>query len=149
MTGPTPGRVDLKAAARTADLPVMGGDRGDIVLGWLTKVVLTLAVLGVVGFDVVSLGLARVVAEDHAQDAARAAGAAFRESKDLQTAYDAAVAEALTHGDTVDASTFTISSDGRPTLTLRRTVPTLLVEKIGPLRSWADVASTVTAGAPA
>ena len=127
----------------------MGNDRGDIVLGWLTKLVVTLAVLGVIGFDLVSLGAARLAAEDHAQDAARVASATYRDSRNLQAAYDAAAAEALTHGDTVDAPTFTISPDGRITLTLRRTAPTLLVEKIGPLRSWADVSSTVTARRPA
>ena len=124
------------------------GDRGDIVLGWLTKLVVTLAVLGVIGFDLVSLGTARFQAEDHAQAAARAANAAFKSGNDLQKAYDAAFAEATQHGDTIDPQTFTAGADGNITLTLRRTAPTMLVEKIGPARSWADVEVTVT-GRPA
>ena len=124
------------------------GDRGDIVLGWLTKLTLTLAVLGLIGFDLVSLATARLAAEDHAQDAARAASSTYRDGRNLQAAYDAAAAEALQHGDTVEASTFTIAPDGAVTLTLHRTAATLLVEKIAPLRGWADAEATVTGRPP-
>jgi len=47
-------------------------DRGDIVLGWLTKLVVTLSLLGVVGFDLISLASARFQGEDHAQSVVRA-----------------------------------------------------------------------------
>ena len=120
-------------------------DRGDIVLGWLTKLVATLAVLGVIGFDLVSLGTARFQAEDHAQSAVRAANDAYAGSKDLQAAYDAALAEVVEHGDTIDPQSFSVAPDGTITLTLHRTAPTMLVEKIAPLRPWADVERTVTA----
>ena len=130
-----------------ADLIVMG-DRGDVVLGWLTKLVATLAVLGVIGFDLVSLGAARFQAEDHAQTAVRAANESWKSAKDLQAAYDAALAEVVEHGDTIDPQTFTVGPDGSITLTLHRTAPTMVVEKIGPVRSWADVEVTVSA-APA
>ena len=121
------------------------GDRGDIVLGWLTKLVGTLAVLGVLGFDLISLGAARYQAEDHAQAAVRAASERFDTAKDLQAAYDAAVAEVARHGDTIDPQTFTVAPDGAVTLTLRRTAPTMVVEKIGPARAWAEIDTTVTA----
>ena len=121
------------------------GDRGDIVLGWLTKLVVTLAVLGVVGFDLVSLGAARFQAEDHAQAAVRAANDSWKSAKDLQAAYDAALAEVLEHGDTIDPQTFTVSTDGNITLTLHRTAATMVVEKIGPARRWAEVDVTVSA----
>ncbi len=136
--------MDLKDRAGTADLLCMG-DRGDIVLGWLTKLVVTLAVLGVIGFDLISLGAARFQAEDHAQAAARAANASYRSTPDLQKAYDAALAEVAQHGDTIDPQTFTVGPDGTVTLTLRRTAPTMLVEKIGPARQWAEVDVTLSA----
>lgn len=120
-------------------------DRGDIVLGWLTKLVASLTVLGVIGFDLISLGTTRFQAEDHAQSAVRAAHASYSSSKDLQAAYDAALAEVVEHGDTIDPQTFAIASDGTVTLTLHRTAPTMVVEKIAPLRTWADVQRTVTA----
>lgn len=123
-------------------------DRGDIVLGWLTKLVATLSVLGVVGFDLVSLGAARLRSEDHAQAAVRAAGIAYRSTPDLQAAYDAALAEVTPDGDTIDAPTFSVGPDGRVTLTLLSTASTMLVDRIGPLRDWAEVSTTVSA-APA
>lgn len=124
------------------------GDRGDIVLGWLTKLVATLAVLGVIGFDAISLVSTRFQAEDHAQTAARTASETYRSSKNLQAAYDAAVAEVAVHGDTIDPASFAVGTDGTTTLTLRRTASTMLVEKVGPLRDWALVETTVT-GRPA
>ena len=123
-------------------------DRGDIVLGWLTKLVATMAVLGVVGFDLVSLGAARFQSEDHAQVAARAAGEAYRSAQNVQAAYDAAALAVAEHGDTVDPASFSVGPDGRVTLTLHRTAPTVLVEKVAAVRHWAEVESTVSA-APA
>lgn len=120
-------------------------DRGSIVLGWLTKLTLSLAVLGVVLFDVIAITSARFTAEDHAQEAARAASAAYRTPADLQVAYDAALAVVAVHGDTIDAETFTMTPEGAVTLTVRRTAPTLVVEKVGPLRSLTDVQATVSA----
>lgn len=123
----------------------MTSDRGSIVLGWLTKLTLTLAVLGVVVFDVIAITSARFTAEDHAQEAARAASAAYRTPADLQLAYDAALAAVTVHGETIDAESFTITPEGSVTLTLRRTAPTLVVAKVAPLRPWADVKATVAA----
>lgn len=103
------------------------GDRGDIILGWLTKLVVTLAVLGVIAFDAISLAAARFSAEDNAQTAARAAVASYGSDQDVQRAYDAALAAVATDGDTLDADAFVPGTDGSVTLRLRRDVPTLLV----------------------
>jgi hypothetical protein len=123
----------------------MSGDRGDIVLGWLTKLVVTLAVLGVIGFDLISLAAARIQAEDHAQTAVRAASAAYKTPNDLQAAYDAAASAVAEQGDTIDAPSFSVAPDGTVTLTLLRTASTMIVEKVGPLRAYADVQRTVSA----
>lgn len=128
------------------DLP--RGDRGDVVLGWLTKVTVTLGLLGLVGFDVVSLAAGQFQAEDHAQQAARAAVEAYRTTPDPQKAYDAAVGEVLDDGDTIETEGFAVGADGSITLRLRREVPTLLLEKIPPLRDLATITRTVT-GTPA
>lgn len=126
----------------------MTSDRGSIVLGWLTKLTLTLAVLGLLAFDAIALTAARFSAEDDAQAAARAASAAYTTPADLQRAYNAALAEVVADGSTVDAPTFSITQQGTVTLTLRKTAPTLLVAKIAPIRSWADVSTTVSATRP-
>ena len=120
------------------------GDRGDIVLGWLTKVVVTLGVLGVIGFDAMSLVSTRFQAEDHGQLAARTASATYQSSKSLQAAYEAAVAEVAEYGDVVDPASFAVAPDTTITLTLRRTARTMLVERIAPLRDWALIETTVS-----
>lgn len=122
-------------------------DRGDVVLGWLTKLVATLAVVGVLGFDAVSLGSGRFQAEDHAQGAARAASAAWQGDKRVQVAYDAALAEVVEAGDTIDTidtADFTVAADGAVTLTLHHEVSTLLVHRVAPLRDLAVLTATVT-----
>ncbi len=128
--------------------PSPTGDRGDVVLGWLTKVVATLAVLGLVGFDAVSLGAAHFRAEDHAQQAVRKAAESYRGSPDLQAAYVAALEEILGTGDTIAPAGFSVSPDGTLTLTLRHETATLLVEKVPPLRRYAVVTRTVTGRPP-
>ncbi len=123
-------------------------DRGDVVLGWLTKVVATLAILGLMGFDAMSLAVARVQAEDSAQQAVRAASTSYSTTRDLQAAYDAAVARVGASGDTIDPAGFTVTPEGAVTLSLRREAPTLLVEKIPQLREYSVTTRTVTGGPP-
>lgn len=127
------------------------GDRGDIVLGWLTRITVVLALLGVLGFDLISLGTGRLRAEDDAQGAARAAVTSFKADSDLQRAYEAALAHVVSDGSvgsTIAPESFSVTPDGAVTLTLKHTAATLVVEKIAPLRSWATASATVT-GRPA
>jgi hypothetical protein len=119
-------------------------DSGGIVLGWLTKLLVVLSITGLVGFDLVSLGASRLQAEDHAQAAARTAVESYTGPKDLQAAYDAALAEVVAHGDTIDPKTFGFAPDGTVTLTLRSTARTLLVHKVSALRDYTEVERTVT-----
>lgn len=122
-------------------------DRGDIVLGWLTRLVVILAVLGVVGFDLIALGAGRLQAEDHAQSATRAAVSSWAQTKNVQQAYEAALAQLVQDGDVGDKiapAGFTVTPDGVVTLTLTHTSPTLLVDRIGPARQWATSTATVT-----
>ena len=122
----------------------MTSDRGGIVLGWLTKLAVVLSLVGLVGFDLVSLGASRLRAEDSAQAAAGAAVQAWTGPKDLQAAYDAALAEVLTDGHSIDPASFTVAPDGTVTLTLSSTAPTLLVRKVPALVQYAEVSRTVT-----
>lgn len=150
-------RVVLKPRGDDADNPAVErsrhvrGDRGDIVLGWLTRLTVVLAVLGVIGFDLVALGVGRLQAEDQAQAAARAAVRSWGETQDVQKAYEAALAQVAEDGGpsaTVRPEGFTVAADGAVTLTVEHTAATLLVAKIGPARSWATSRTTVT-GRPA
>lgn len=130
---------------RRADVAPFAGDRGDIVLGWLSRVVVVLALLGIVAFDALSVGIARVSAEDDAGAAARAASEAWRERADVQQAYEAAVAVATEHGEQIAPDDFRIEADGTVHLTVTRTATTLVLYRVGPLAKYADISAAGTA----
>ncbi len=123
------------------------GDRGDIVVGWLVRLTVVLSVLGLLAFDGIALAVGRLQTEDRAQSAARVAVSTWAETKDVQRAYEAALArvDADSPGDTIEPTAFTVAPDGAVTLTLKHTSPTLLVEKLGATRAWATTTATTTA----
>lgn len=123
------------------------GDRGDIVLGWLTKLTVVLGLLGLVGFDLIAVVQARFQADDRASTAARAAADSFASVRDVQKAFDAAYAT-LVDGDRIETTTFVVRTDGSVQLRLHHQATTLLVKRIGPLRDQADAVATGTAQPP-
>lgn len=116
-------------------------DRGDVVLGWLTKLAVILGVLGIVGFDGISLVQARFQAADRATTAASAAADDFKTNHDLQKAYNAAFAT-LSGGDSIETNTFQVTTDGRVTLRLHHHATTLILQHISPLKHYADAVET-------
>ena len=128
------GMAALRARVRT-------DDRGDIVVGWLVRVVASVAVVGVLLFDAVSIGAAKMSVTDEASQAARAASDSWLSRHDQQAAFDAAWAEAVDSNptNTVDTKNFRVEQNGTVHLTVERTAPTLVLRLVGPLRHWADV----------
>ena len=123
-------------------------DSGSIVLGWLTKLTVVLVLVGVVLFDFVAVGVARMSASDDANTAAQAASAEWAHSHNVQLAYDAAV-EAITNpAEQVLVRGFTIGTDGSAHLLLRRDVTTLVAYRIGPLKKYTTVTAHGEAIAP-
>jgi len=116
-------------------------DRGDIVLGWLTKLAVVLGVLGLVAFDGISLVQARFQAADRATTAASAAADDYKTNHDLQKAYNAAFTT-LSSGDTIETKTFQVTTDGTVTLRLHHLATTLVLQHIGPLKHYADAVET-------
>ena len=114
-----------------------GGDRGDIVLGWLTKLAVILGVLGVFVFDGVAVTQGHIQAADRANTAAAAAADDYKVNHDLQKAYNAAYAT-LVDLDTIETSTFTVSTGGRVTLRLHHMPTTLLLSRSSGLRHYAE-----------
>jgi len=114
------------------------GDRGDVVLGWLTKLVVALSLVGLLAFDGISLTLARFQAADAATSAAGAAADAYKSSRNVQAAYDAALGTVVSAGDTIETRTFTVAPDGTVTLQLHHQATTLLLHKVSRLRRYAD-----------
>lgn len=114
---------------------------GDIVLGWLVKVTVTLTVLGVCAFDGISVAVARVRGTDDATEAATAASETWQRSgsSDLQAAYDTASRFAGGRDEQVPASTFRVDPDGTVHLRLRGRAPTLLLHRLPAMSALGDV----------
>jgi hypothetical protein len=114
-------------------------DHGSIVIGWLTKLAVSLAVVGLMLFDGLAVGAAHLAATDDANQAAQAGAAEYRTSHDVQAAYQAAVESITSDSETLPAQQFVVEPDGTVQLALRRTITTLLVHRIGPLKKYAVV----------
>lgn len=133
---------------RTSSARAADRERGDIVLGWLTRLTVTLGLLGLVGFDLLSLGVGRLQVEDRASSAARAAQTAYAGGRDVQQAYDAAVRQLADDGagaDQVDPASFSVAQDGTVTLTVRHRARTLLLDRTSATRSWTLSRATASA----
>lgn len=137
-------------------------DGGGIVLGWLTRLAMGLTLLGLVGFDGISLGVAHLGAADDAVAAASAASEAYQRATRSSaatptnepvgaaaatTAWAAASAYAASHGERLDPASFRLAQDGTAQVTVVRTATTLLLVRIPPLRRYADVRATASARA--
>lgn len=116
------------------------------MLGWLTKVVVVLGVLGLLSFDGISWLQANFSAADQATTAATAAAEDYRSSHDLQHSYNAALTSVAADGDTIETNTFTVAANGAVHLVLHRTAPTLWLAKIRPLKHFTDVHAAGDAG---
>ncbi len=152
----------LKGVTQTADAVAMSimsitspvprrpqrqhGDRGDILLGWLAKLVVVFGVVGVVVFDAISVVSARATVHDDGTYAARAAATVWVTTGDVDAAYRTAVAAAAEkHADNrVDVGGFRIEPDGVVYLTIRRTASTLLVDRLDQTAKWARITEDVT-----
>lgn len=114
-------------------------DRGDIVLGWLAKLVVALSVLGAISFDGISLLHARVSVADTADHAAVAARDAWLDTKNVEFAYTAAQSTAKDAGGTVPANGMVIEPDGSVRVTVQQTAPTFMLRHVGKLKNAAHV----------
>lgn len=113
-----------------------GNDRGAVRLVSITRLVVVLAIVGVIGFDGVSVVASRVSTENDAQTAAYAASAAWHAAPNIDAAYEAAVASVAGKGETVLTHQFTVDPDGTVHLVLRSRTRSVLLEHIGALRHY-------------
>ena len=122
------------------------GDTGDIVVGWLVRLVASLAVVGVLVFDGVSLGVARLDVADDAASGSRAASRAVESGATTQAAYDAAWRAVVEDRVGVDlpVAGFAVGADGTATVTVERSVPTLVLQYVPGSDDWLTVSATST-----
>jgi hypothetical protein len=117
-----------------------GNDRGAVRLITISRLVVVLGIVGVLGYDGFSIASNHVNTENDAQTAAYAASSAWHAKPNVQLAYQAAVqALAGTPRETVLQQGFTVDADGTVHLLVRDTAPSLVLSHIGPLRHYTVV----------
>lgn len=133
----------------SADGSPGGTDNGDVIIGWIVRLVAGLAVVGVISFDALSIGSSRLSIEDQANSAARAAADTWATSHDAQAAFDSAWTVAVEANATnqVDPKSFVIDPQGQARVTVTRDAPTFVVHLMRPLRHWSLVSSTAVSKA--
>jgi len=124
---------------------MMGGmhasERGDIVIGWLFKLVLSLAIVGVVTFEAGAVVVAHVSADSGANEVAGEAAFAAAGGGDQNAAEKAARTEAdRQHVQLIGVS---LSHDGTiVTVIVEKTAKTLLLHRVSFTKSWTLVRVT-------
>ena len=100
---------------------------GDIIVSWLVRLVLTVAILALVVFEAGAIAYAHLDADDAARELARAGTVAYRASGSLSAAQDAA--EDVAHSRGVELVTF--ERDGATLVVeVERTAQTLVLHRI-------------------
>lgn len=114
-------------------------ERGDVIVGWLTRLVVLLALGGTVAFDTASVGAAHVTAPEDATEAARAGADAWETRHRVDDAYVAAVETVDARHTRLPPEQFLVTASGEVTLVLESSASTLLLRHIGPLTSYSLV----------
>jgi hypothetical protein len=124
--------------------PTPGDERGDVLMSWLVKISVVLGVVGIALFDAISVGSTVATVTDQGNYAARQASEVWLQDKNLQAAYDAAVAAADQENPANKVATkdFRVDEDGTVHLTVSRTAKTIVIRRIGPIEKWAHVSRT-------
>jgi hypothetical protein len=122
------------------------GDAGSVAPWGVVRLAVLLAVLGALAYDAGSVALAALNVQTTADDSLTAASVAWQRSKNVDVAYQAALARAVQDHRTIGPDHFTVGPDGTVALQIRGTAHTLLLSRIGPLRSWAVVTADASGG---
>ncbi len=115
-------------------------ERGSVVVGGLTKLLLLLLVVGVVAYDGIAIGYTKFSASNHGKSAADTAGDVWRETGDIQKAYEAAQGKLNPTGEHIVPGTFQIvKDDDTVSFTVTTTASTLIAQQLGFTRSMTDI----------
>ena len=125
-------------AARSRSKGGHVSDSGGMVVSWLVKVAVVLALIMVVLYDAVAVTYNNVATSEDARVVARAASdARLLKRSTKKQAIAAAQERAKAAGVTLNPEDIVFESDGSIRVTVSRSVDTLAVERIGPLEGLA------------
>ena len=119
-------------------------DAGSIVFGWLGRLTLTLTLLGLLCFEVLSIVVTHVSVEDVGQTAGDRALTEYANTGNATTAFLAADEYAASQGAELVKKSFTVSKDA-VSFDLKKTAPTLLLYRFDATAGYAEVTTTIYA----
>lgn len=111
------------------------------------KIVVVLAVLGIVGYDGISIAASRAGAPDDANTAAEAAASSWQQSHNFASAEQQAVAK-LTATETLVPNSLAIAANGTVTLRVSRSVKTLVAQHLPDVKKATTFVVSGSATAP-
>jgi hypothetical protein len=136
----------MQPLARLAAVRSACPDRGDVLLSWLAKLTVVMAIAGVGLFEAVSVGVTATQVIDQGTFAAREASETWQATESMQKSYDAALAVAVeaNPGNVIDTESFRIDDDNTVHLTISREATTLVLYRWGRTAEWAQIEREVT-----
>ncbi|MFA9431546.1 hypothetical protein [Egicoccus sp. AB-alg2] len=109
-------------------------EHGEIITSWLVRLVLIMAVLGLLAHEIVAVVVNRVALDDSLRVVARDTATTYRDTRSLDRATQSASSSAQTE----DARLVEMhETEGEVVVTLERAARTVLVHRLGPLRDLA------------
>ncbi len=117
-------------------------DAGSIVFGWLGRVALTLGLLGLAAFEVLSIVVTHVTLEDVGRTAGDRALTRYAETGDPNQAYLAADEYITSNSAELVRKSFVISGDS-VSFDLKKTAPTLVLYRLDATAGYAEVRTTI------
>lgn len=105
-------------------------ETGGIITGWLFQLVVIMALLAVVGYEIITVAITAINLDDDAREVAIAARDAYRDRQDLRAAERSATAAA----ERIGAELVSVQADDTSVrVTVRTTADTLFIDRIGAL----------------
>jgi Flp pilus assembly protein TadG len=120
------------------------GDAGATIVGWFVKIALTLALVGTLAFDGISIAQAHARADDTAAQAADAAAQAYAPQKSQAQALQAATKVALAADAAVPPNGIIVNADGTVTIVIHVVAHTTLLGHLPGTAAMIQITSTAT-----
>lgn len=123
-------------------------DERGLVMGLIIRLAISLALLGLVGYEVAAVVAAKYDAQSLADAAAVAGRDALEETGSLDQAHRAAVRTVRRESEEARLVSFEVRANGAVSVRVRRPANTLLVQRIGFLEGFAVATADATSSPP-
>lgn len=138
------GESTCSEGVRMGHCPLVGGsrvldERGDIISSWLVQLLVVMAFVGLVGYELLSIALTALTLDGDAEQVADAAASVYERAEDADATRAAADEEADSRG--AEVLDIVVEEDV-VYVTVSKHAPTVLVHRIPGLEGAADVAAT-------